>query len=271
MDWHHKKNFEDYFKIIKEFEDNSPIRIAIQEGDIYSVNDIDSYIELLKKFYREESNNEYVKNIKIFPVVRRHFPVSEIHDEWANKIVRARLIERRQKFIDSGENPTYYFRSPYSPKDSYFHKLSKQLYEYLYVDRFLQNERKINLQKKMREFLKIASEIRELIDISGVKIFPMSYFHGGQSGSKIERDAETIEIERNSTNLPERIFVKNMLDINYLHYKGPKIKKIEELMCLPFFVRQLDTSTISRINAKMQEQKRAASEARKAMAKARGE
>lgn len=159
----------------------------------------------------------------------------------------------------------------FSPSNSYFYHLSKEIYDYLFVDRNLQNLQRKRLREKIEEYSKLREEIKDLIRISDSEKIIGSLGLNEYEKNRFKERIISIPVEKNSSAIQEIVFVKNMIALNKYYFDRPRLSDIQDLMCMPIFKRQLDISTINRIHKRMQEQKNAVLAARQAMAKEQSE
>lgn|GEM_PF-4370271 len=264
MNWYAKKSFTEYFNLIDEFEDNTIIAKEIHDYSQnydYSDSHILDFINKLEECYINCRKTEFLKAATEYPTVRRIFGTRGDLPEW----YKTRIMENFTACLAGMQGPErikYVIRwkslvGRYTPDSTYMHKVIQEFFGYLYKDRKQENEEKIAFKEKLNEYVILHKQITEMADRIDEDL-PVNFFSNGPRRDiiRLEKYITHIEIKKNSNTLQERVFVENMLRLNKRYYRQPYLNIIQELMCLPFFHRQLDPSTLSRIWRNMQVQKK---------------
>lgn len=267
-----KSDFEAYFLMVAEFDKSNPLLGSLGETEelyLYNKQDIDRYLFLLDKFYSDIHDLQYIKQIKIYPVIKKIFDLNPGMENFRLERIRRFLLKEHVSFdVTASRYQLDRVVNRYSPKSGYFFKVTQEFFNYIFVDRNRQNNDKKVLQKKLQEYVDLCAEITSLIDSSNSEKYIQKYMFGDFriNPEKIMEKAASIPIERNSATLAEKVFVQNMISLNTRFYGKPRLNTIQEIMCIPFFNNQFDATTLSRIRRKMQEQQKAFLTARKVQA-----
>lgn len=128
-----KSDFEAYFLIVDEFDENNPLLGPLVESEdpyIYSEDDISGYLSLVNKFYKDIHDLEYIKQIKIYPVIKKVFdPYPGISSARAERIKKYLLKERDG--LAGNEFLRYHLSRVtcrYSPRNGYFFNLTQEFF-----------------------------------------------------------------------------------------------------------------------------------------------
>lgn len=263
MEGFSKKSFDTYLELVSDFDGKNPLikdaSSLEKQAHIFSDEDIDIFIDRLSEVDENIEKSEYLKTMTSFPVVKKHlfFPVES--RSYLLEKISSHLKTNRDKIAASDCSPYALRRlaNRHSPSAHPFHKVTLELYDYLFRDRQKEiNEKKL-LKEKIDSYLRICDEISETLSKNSALSaeFSMSpkHFTEGRSPAKfIRMNLDSVKIENTYPKMNEKIFVQNMIKINQRFYRKPKLNMIQELMCLPFFKHQYDPTTLSRIKKNMQ-------------------
>lgn len=252
MVWYEKKNFDEYFELVSEFEKNSPLRKDSESLPIYTEENVNLYVSHLLKFYEDQFKTSYLKNLISCPGMNRIIMNLEQHRKFASTYVRKRLLARIDDIERRKYTPTH---ASGAPRFSYLYFITSEFRDYLYVDRLLENEKNKKIKQKISDYLNLHSEINCLLMDAKPSNTLLTRSFSNRSLERIRFEADAIEVEKYRANHREVIFARNVIRQNRSYYQGPRISAVQDLMHLPFFERKLDISTLNRISRKLQGQK----------------
>lgn len=252
MVWYDKKCFDEYFELVSDFEKNSPLRKDSESHPIYTEENVNLYVSRLIDFYEKQFQTEYLRNLIAAPRMNLIIMNLEQHRKFASTHVRKRLLAKIETVNGLTYVPTY---APGAPASTLLHFLTSEFRDYLYLDRILENEKQKKIKQKILECLNLHKEIEILSGETKKSTASLRKTYSERTLENLQIRADNIQIEKYRANHRETIFAENIIRHNRRYYRGPRISLVQELMHLPFFERQLDTSTLNRINRKIQEQK----------------
>lgn len=257
MNGFEKKDFEEVFRLVNAFDTNNPLKKYVDEKYVlYDEPDVDNYILSLENFYKDFAKTSYIKNISIFPAYRNNFILnSNLSLAFKNRVKN--FLLNRLKILNPNAVSDSAYRDAinrFAPSETYFFAITKEIYSYLYEDKIFQNEKRKELKKSIFKYMNLAEKINNLIVDSGLSNSRFNLLANNieRQRERLSIEVEKIAIEKNSSLMAEKIFVRNILKLNQELYRRPRLRFIQELMCIPCFKRQLDDTTISRIRKSMQ-------------------
>lgn len=248
MSWYERKNFDEYFQLVLDFEETHPLRKQYN-NIVYTTENVNLYLIQLNDFYKKQFQTTYLKNLYSLPLIQRLILNPKQFSSFLLPKIEKRLLSRvgaDERFVTSYPSG--------SPRNSYLHLLTTEFRNYLYLDRPFELAHLEKIKKNIYKILELYDDINKSQIYLNENLEFIEGRHFEHHKKKLQMNADSINISRYRSNHREIIFAENIISHHLKFFNRPRISLVLEFMCLPFFDRKLDVSTLNRINRKLQAQ-----------------